>query len=229
MSKRDAGALIDNYEARGFLPSAVRNYIALLGWNPKDDREKLDIDEIIELFDFPGINKGNARFDERKLSALNADYLRELNLESFAFLARPRLNAAGLVAEDVDEDYMQAVLGLCQPKARSLDSLGELCDYFFSDTYEMDAKAGEKIAKKGDPKALLAELLPLLEAVEPFEADSLHATLEAHATAQEKKVFAYFPVLRFAVSGRAGGPDLLPLLAVMGRDRVLGRIRTFIA
>ncbi|MGB0259517.1 MAG: glutamate--tRNA ligase, partial [Coraliomargarita sp.] len=89
MSKRDKGALIEEYAQRGFLASAVRNYISLLGWNPKDDREseKMDIDEIIELFDFPGINKGNARFDEKKLSALNAEYLRELNLESFAFLA----------------------------------------------------------------------------------------------------------------------------------------------
>lgn len=228
MSKRDAGALIDTYEERGFLPAAVRNYIALLGWNPKDDREKLEIDTIIELFDFPGINKGNARFDERKLSALNADYLRELNLESFAFLARPRLNAAGLVPEDTDEDYLQAVLGLCQPKARSLDSLGELCDYFFSDTYGLDTKQGEKLAKKGDPKVVLSELLPLLEGLARFDAEALQGALEAHAAAQEQKVFAYFPALRYAVSGRAGGPDLLPLLAVLGRDRVLDRIRAFV-
>jgi glutamyl-tRNA synthetase len=229
MSKRDAGALIDTYEERGFLPAAVRNYIALLGWNPKDDREKLEIDTIIELFDFPGINKGNARFDERKLSALNADYLRELNLESFAFLARPRLNAAGLVPEDCEENYLQAVLGLCQPKARSLDSLGELCDYFFSDSYELDAKQGEKLAKKGDPKVILNELLPLLEGLASFDAEALQGALEAHAAAQDQKVFAYFPALRFAVSGRAGGPDLLPLLAVLGRDRVLDRIRAFVA
>ena len=63
MSKRDKGALIEEYESRGFLASAVRNYISLLGWNPKNEREKIDIDEIIELFDFPGINKGNSRFD----------------------------------------------------------------------------------------------------------------------------------------------------------------------
>ena len=134
MSKRDKGALIEEYESRGFLASAVRNYISLLGWNPKNEREKIDIDEIIELFDFPGINKGNARFDEKKLSALNADYLRELNIESFTFLARPILNKAGVVSEDADEDYLQAVLTLCQPKARSLETLSELCGYFFIDT-----------------------------------------------------------------------------------------------
>lgn len=228
MSKRDVGALIDDYEERGFLPAAVRNYITLLGWNPKDDREKLDIGEIIELFDFDGINKGNARFDEKKLMALNTEYLREMNLESFAFLARPKLNEAGLVAEDMDEDYLQAVLKLCQPKARSLDSLSELCDYFFIDTYEMDAKAGEKIAKKADPKALLTELVPVFEGLNAFDADAIQVALENYANAQEVKVFAYFPALRYALSGRAGGPDLLPMLAVLGRETVLKRIQSFI-
>ncbi|MGB1127733.1 MAG: glutamate--tRNA ligase [Opitutales bacterium] len=226
MSKRDKGALIEEYEQRGFLPSAVRNYICLLGWNPKDDREKMDIDEIIDLFDFPGINKGNARFDEQKLSAINSEYLRELNIESFSFLARPILAEAGVVTED--EDYLQAVLTLAQPKARSLEDLPDYVRYFFSDDYTLDEKAAAKIAKKADPKALVAEILPLLDAVESFDANALKAALESHADAQGQKVFAYFPALRFATSGQAGGPDLLPMLEVMGRERVLSRLRAFV-
>ena len=228
MSKRDNGPLIEEYESRGFLAVAVRNYISLLGWNPKDEREKMDIDEIIELFDFPGINKGNARFDEKKLSALNAEYLRELNIESFTFLARPILNKAGVVSEDADEDYLQAVLTLCQPKARSLETLSELCGYFFTDNYAMDEKAGSKIAKKSDPKELLGEVLPILESIKSFDADSLKSALETHAESKDQKVFAYFPALRYATSGQAGGPDLLPMLAVMGRERVVARIKQFI-
>jgi glutamyl-tRNA synthetase len=229
MSKRDKGALIEEYESRGFLAAAVRNYISLLGWNPKDEREKLDIGEIIELFDFPGINKGNSRFDEKKLAALNAEYLRELNIESFTFLARPMLNEAGIIDEAVDEDYLQSVLTLCQPKARSLDTLPELCAYFFQDDYAMDAKTGAKIEKKADPGALLTEILPLLEELDPFTADNLKAALEAHAETKEQKVFAYFPALRYATSGQGGGPDLLPMLEAMGRERVLTRIRKFLS
>lgn len=229
MSKRDKGALIEDYEKRGFLPAAVRNYISLLGWNPKDDREKIDIGEIIELFDFPGINKGNARFDEQKLSSLNAEYLRELNIESFSFLARPILAGAGVVAEDEDEDYLQAVLGLAQPKARSLEDLPEYVRYFFKDDYTMDEKTGEKIAKKADPKKLLAEIVPVLEGLERFDADPIKSALEAHAEAREQKIFSYFPSIRYALSGAAGGPDLLPMLEVMGRERVLSRLRRFIA
>jgi glutamyl-tRNA synthetase len=228
MSKRDKGALIEEYESRGFLASAVRNYISLLGWNPKNEREKIDIDEIIELFDFPGINKGNSRFDEKKLSALNADYLRELNIESFTFLARPILNEVGVVSEDADEDYLQAVLTLCQPKARSLETLSELCGYFFTDNYAMDEKAGSKIAKKSDPKELLGEVLPILESIKSFDANSLKSALETHAESKDQKVFAYFPALRYASSGQGGGPDLLPMLVVMGRERVVARIKRFI-
>ena len=229
MSKRDKGALIEEYEARGFLAVAVRNYISLLGWNPKDEREKMNIDEIIELFDFPGINKGNSRFDEKKLSALNAEYLRELNIESFTFLARPLLNEAGVVSENADENYLQAVLTLCQPKARSLDTLSELCAYFFVDDYTMDEKTGAKIAKKTDPKELLGEVLPILESIKSFDADSLKSAFETHAESKDQKVFAYFPALRYATSGQGGGPDLLPMLAVMGRERVVARIKRFIA
>ena len=228
MSKRDKGALIEEYEARGFLAVAVRNYISLLGWNPKDEREKMNIDEIIELFDFPGINKGNSRFDEKKLSALNAEYLRELNIESFTFLARPLLNEAGVVSENADENYLQAVLTLCQPKARSLDTLSELCGYFFVDDYAMDEKTGAKIGKKTDPKELLGEVLPILESIKSFDADSLKSALETHAESKDQKVFAYFPALRYATSGQGGGPDLLPMLAVMGRERVVARIKRFI-
>lgn len=229
MSKRDQGALIEDYESRGFLAAAVRNYISLLGWNPKDDREKMDIDAIIERFDFPGINKGNARFDEKKLSALNSEYLREMNLESFAFMATPLLVDAGVVDDSVDEDYLQAVLGLCQPKARSLDTMAELCAYFFQEDYARDEKTAAKIAKKADPKALLAEILPVLDGAEAFDADSLKAALESYAESQGVKVFAYFPALRFALSGQGGGPDLLPMLEVMGQERVVTRLKSFLA
>ena len=228
MSKRDKGALIEEYETRGFLANAVRNYISLLGWNPKDEREKMDIDEIIELFDFAGINKGNSRFDEKKLSALNTEYLREMNVETFTFLARPILHTAGVIEEDADEDYIQAVLALCQGKARSLEELPEFCRYFFCDEYVMDEKTGAKIAKKADPKELIAEIVPVIEGIEIFTADALQAGLEAHAESKSAKVFVYFPALRYALSGQGGGPDLLPMLVVLGQARVLARLKAFI-
>lgn len=228
MSKRDRGALIEEYESRGFLAEAVRNYIALLGWNPKDESEKMEIGRIIEQFDFSGIHKSHCRFDEKKLAALNTDYLRELNIGSFTFLVRPLLHTAHVIGEDIDEDYLQSVLQLCQPKVRSTDTLPDLCAHFFTDTYPMDEKTGKKIAGNPDVKEWLTGLPAVLETVEPFKACELKSALERHAESKGQKVTAYFPALRYAISGQGGGPNLLPMLEVLGRDRVRTRLRRFI-
>lgn len=228
MSKRDKGALIEEYQKRGFVSDAVRNYICLLGWNPKDDQEKMSIQTIIERFDFDGINKGNARFDEQKLAALNSEYLKELSIETLTQLALPELEEAGCVTDQTDREYLHSVLRLVQPKIKSLDTLADYVGYFFQERYEEDAKALARIQKNGNAKELLAEVMIVLEEENHFAPDSLEASLTEIAEKKGRKLFAYFPIIRFAISGRSGGPDLLPLLAVMGRDRVLSRLRAFL-
>ncbi len=94
MSKRDQGALIEEYQKRGFLPEALVNFLCLLGWNPGDDREKMPIAEIIRLFDLPGVNQSNARFDEKKLAHMNMAYLLELPADAFVARARAYLEQA---------------------------------------------------------------------------------------------------------------------------------------
>lgn len=227
MSKRESGALIEEYVSRHFLAEAVRNYLCLLGWNPKDDSEIMPIGDIIERFDFAGINKDGARFDEQKLAHINTEYLRALPLETFTWMATPVLETAGLVDESADEDYVQAVLGLCQPKARSLETMPELVVPFFREEVEIDPAAREKIFKKGDPAARLAELLPALESTTAWTEASLEAAFGAVAEANGQKPTAYFPIARLAVSGQGGGVPLFGLLAVLGRERVLSRMRAF--
>lgn len=228
MSKRDKGALIEEYQKRGFVSDAVRNYICLLGWNPKDDQEKMSIQTIIERFDFDGINKGNARFDEQKLAALNSEYLKELSNETLTQLALPELEEAGCVTDQTDREYLHSVLRLVQPKIKSLDTLADYVGYFFQERYEEDAKALARIQKNGDAKNLLLEIMEVFEAQEAYTSEQLEETLKQIASKHQRKLFAYFPIIRFAISGRSGGPDLLPLLAVMGRDRVLSRLRAFL-
>ena len=227
MSKRDQGALIEDYEKRGFVADALRNYICLLGWNPKDDQEKMSIQTIIERFDFDGINKGNARFDEQKLAALNTEYLKELSIEALTQLALPELKEAACVTDQTDSEYLHSVLRLVQPKIKSLDTLAEYVSYFFQEDFDCDPKALARIQKAGNAKELLAEVISVLEEENHFAADSLEARLTEIAENKGHKLFAYFPVIRFAISGRSGGPDLLPLVCVMGRERVLVRCRAF--
>src|SRR5436190_721457 len=107
MSKRDQGASVDYYIKRGYLPEAVRNYLCLLGWSPKDDREKLATEEIVRIFDLKNVVRGHVTFDPDKLHWLNGEYARELPDDSFQQLARSALQASGLKLENFSDEYIR--------------------------------------------------------------------------------------------------------------------------
>ena len=128
MSKRDQGALIEEYQRRGYLPEALVNFLCLLGWNPGDDREKMPIAEIIRLFDLPGVNQSNARFDDKKLAHMNMAYLLEQPAERFLQLARDYFgrqteNPSARAALAADANYFREVMSLSQPKIKGLEEL----------------------------------------------------------------------------------------------------------
>ena len=224
MSKRDRGALIEEYQEKNFLPDAVRNYLCLLGWNPKNDKEIMDISEIIELFDFHGIVKSNARFDERKMAHFNTEHIRRLSPEKFEQLAKAAVKSESDIDMGGDEDYIRKVLSLCQPKAANMESFPSMVRFFFDDNFPFDEAAKEKVFKKGDPLARLEELKPLLAGLEDFSHDAIYAAIAGLAEQKGVKTTEYFPILRFKVSGMAGGPDLMPMLEILGKQKVLERI-----
>lgn len=224
MSKRDQGALIEEYQQKNFLPEAVRNYLCMLGWNPKHDKEIMDISEIVELFDFPGIVKSNARFDERKMAHFNTEHLRGLPAEKFCKLAADELAGAGINV-DVANDFTKKALLLCQPKVSSMEGFDKLASFFFKDDFSFDSEGKEKTFKKGDPMARLAELVELFDKLDKFDVDTLHDAIGAMSESKGVKISEYFPILRFALSGLAGGPDLLPMLEVLGAEKVRARAK----
>lgn len=228
MSKRETGAYIEDYRKKHILPEALRNFLCLLGWNPKDDSEVMPIEEIIERFDFPGIQKDGARFDEKKLNHINTEYLRALNLETFSWMASPILTEAGLIDTSVDEDYLQSVLKIAQEKVRDLEGLPELVGFFFTEKYIIEENARERVFKKGDPVTRLRELLPCLESLEGWSVSAIDKSIETLAEQQGVKKFDYFPITRLALSGQAGGPDLLQTLEVLGKERVISRLKRFL-
>ena len=226
MSKRGDGVHVEDYEKGHFLPLGVVNFLALLGWNSKDDQELFTLDELIEKFDLPGIQKGNARFDEKKLAHINTEQIRRLPVAEFQEMAEPVLKAADVSLEDVS--YVEQVLGLCQAKTRSLIELPEFVAYFFDENFVFDTNAGERLFKKGEPLARLDEVKQALAGVETWDAETLDKAFTDLASAHgQEKPFQWFPVTRYSVSGVSGGPDLVPMLALMGKDRVLARMEAF--
>jgi glutamyl-tRNA synthetase len=227
MSKRDEGSLIEDYQKRHFLPEALRNYLCLLGWSPKDDREVLNINEIIQIFDLPQISKNNARFDEQKLSFINTEYLRLKPLETFSWLARPILHESGVIDESYPEDQLQKVLELCQPKIRSLEETPSFVYFFFKDDFEVNEKAARKVLKKGDPAERLKEFEAGLALLEVVDAGTVESLVEKLSTENGVGTGSYIQPVRLAVSGTNVGPAFYELIAVLGQDTVLKRIRKF--
>jgi len=227
MSKRDQGALIEEYQRRGYLPEALVNFLCLLGWNPGDDREKLPLAEIVRLFDLPGVNQSNARFDDRKLAHMNQTYLLELPADAFVARAREQhtragaTGAAGLAAE---AGYFRDVALLCQPKLKGLEELPAYAAHFFSEEFPIDAKVREKVLAKGDPRARLDEVLAALPGLD-FGTDlALEEGIKALAARGGLAFGDYQAVVRLAVSGSNVGPSLTGMMRVLSRERVRARL-----
>lgn len=225
MSKRDQGALIEEYQRRGYLPEALVNFLSLLGWSPKDDREKMPIGEIIRLFDFPGINQSNARFDDKKLAHMNMAYLLELPPDDFVARARAYFEKQGVTAAlAADPGYFREVMLISQPKIKGFEELPAYTSYFFTDEFPLDAKVSAKVMGKGDPKARLAELLALAETADFSSETAIEAAMKTLAESRGLGFGDYQAVARLALSGTNVGPSITALFRVLGRERVKVRL-----
>lgn len=233
MSKRDQGALIEEYQRRGYLPEAVVNYISLLGWSPKDDSEKMPLAELVRRFDLAGVNQSNAKFDSKKLAHMNMQYLLEAKPERFRELVREQLRAAATPAAQAalaaPESYFNEVLALAQPKVKSAEEVPAYVTYFFVDDYPVDPKARDKILAKGDPKARVAELKDALAHADFSTDQTLESAVQALAAGKGLTISDYVHGGRLAVSGTNVGPSFYSLYRVLGKDRVMARLAKFLA
>ncbi len=234
MSKRDQGALIEEYQKRGYLPEALVNFLCLLGWNPGDDREKMPIADIIRLYDLPGINQSNARFDDKKLAHMNMVYLLEQPAEKFVAMARDYLskqseNSAAKAALAAEPVYFGEVLALSQPKLKGVEEVTAYTAYFFNEDFAIDAKVRDKVMGKGDPKARLAELISWAATADFSSDTAIEEGLKALATKNALGFGDYQSVARLAVSGTNVGPSITGMFRVLGRERVKARLEKLLA
>ncbi len=223
MSKRDQGASIAGYIEQGYAPEAVRNYLCLLGWSPKDNREVLDIDEIISLFDLPKINRRSASFDLDKCYWINGQYLLQMSLDRFAELSLPFIDKAGIAYGS--PDALKPVLAIVKEKIKHLNEVPAWIGYFFSDAVEFDAEAVEKTLRKPGAAGRLNALAARYEALDAWTVEALEATLKATAVELGVKTGELIHPTRVSVSGRSVGPSLYHMLEVLGRERTVRRMR----
>ena len=224
LSKRDGDASYEDFIEKGYLKEAVLNYIALLGWSPKGEREKFTLAEMCEAFDVAGISKSPAIFDEAKLLWLNGEYLREMSAEEFHAKASPYF--AGVITNpNIDTTLVSALL---QKRCEKLTDIPEQVD-FFDQLPDYDTELFVNKKQKTDEassKAVLEQALPMFDGIADWTRDNIHDALVALVEKMEVKNGQVFNPLRVALSGKPTSPGGSPDLAyILGKDETLARIR----
>jgi glutamyl-tRNA synthetase len=225
MSKRDAGAAVGDYPRQGFLPGAVVNFIALLGWNPKTEQEIFKLSELVERFSLENVNRAPARFDLEKCKWVNQQHLLEVGVDDFAAAARPFVEAAGL---PTPANY-GAVIAAVKEKVRLFSDVPTAVDFLLQDEFVNEEDAVAKVRGNAAVGGLLSSLANAFEAVTDWSAEAAKAALNDTAQSAGAKPGQLMFPLRVALSGRGHGPDIGDILNLLGRERCVSRVRNFAA
>ena len=227
LSKRHGAVSITEFYQRGYLPEAMVNFLALMGWSLDDKTEIMSREEIIANFSLERVSRTAAVFNHDKLDWMNGVYIRSLSPEDLVQRALPFLEK-GLPAEvkrPLDTDYVREMMPLIQERARTLAETPELAEFLFVDELEYDTSL--LIAKNMDRDATIGALEAAeqkLGQLAAFDAESLEAVLRPLAEELGLKTGQLFGMLRTAVTGRTAAPPLFQTMAVLGREQCLKRI-----
>ncbi len=227
LSKRHGATSVGEYETQGYLPEAMVNFLALLGWSPGTNEEAFTRDELIARFDLEGISGGNAVFNPEKLDWFNQQHIARLAAGEILSRIADDLAAAGLdpgLLDPGERGRLERVVDLLKPRARKLRDFVDLVAPFLTDTVERDTAAVAKHLGDSTLVPHLAAWRARLETVDPFEPVTLESALRAVAAERGIKAGALIHATRVAVTGQAVSPGLFEVLELMGRDRVVRRL-----
>ena len=212
LSKRDESILqfIEQYRELGYLPEAMFNFIALLGWSPVGEDEIFSQDELIKMFDPNRLSKSPAAFDAKKLEWVNNHYIKAMDLDVLVEMCLPYLQKAGRVSEDLSAEELERVkkiVALYQPQMSYAAQIVELSELFFTEHPILDDAAKEVLAGETVPQ-VLAAFKAKLEAMDTVEAPSVKAAIKEVQKETGVKGKNLFMPIRVAVSGQTHGPEL---------------------
>jgi len=224
MSKRDQGALIHEYQEAGFLPAGVNNYMALLGWSAKDDQEIFTMEELRARFDLSGVNSSNSKFDYDKCRWVNGEHLRRLGPAELLERASPFLEKAGI---DPADPRVPEALGLARERVQVLGEIPAVIGIIFTDSVIYDEASVAKVRERSDLPDILDALAGAFEDQDEWTPEGIKAAVQKAAEKIGSKMGALMLPCRVATMGSTTGADLVPVLALVGRDKAVKRIREF--
>lgn len=226
LSKRKGAASVMDYKNSGFLPEALFNFLALLGWAPGDDREKMTRDEIIEAFSLERISPKSSVFDEKKLDWMNGLYMQDRSVDSIIEDVVKMWKDKGFIDNEskTDEPYFCTVVSLMKDRSKKVTELAENARYFFIDPEVYEEKAVKKRWKENTAD-IMRELIMRIDSIDTFDRESLEEVYRGYAEETGLSGGKLIHPTRLAVSGVGFGPGLFELLEALGKEVVIRRMK----
>jgi glutamyl-tRNA synthetase len=228
LSKRHGATSVMEYARQGYLPETMVNFLALLGWSPGNDQELFSKDDLVKSFSLDGIGTANAVFNPEKLEWMNSQHLMQMPTREIARRVEPLMREAGLWRDEYGGDRAEwfcSVLDLFKPRAKRLPEFVERGRPFFADVTAYDEAARRKLWAAPDTAAWLIDLAARLESLAGFDQQTVEAAVRGFAEERQIKAPALMQAIRLAVSGSAASPGLFEMLALLGRETSVVRLR----
>lgn len=227
LSKRHGATSVEEFRSQGFLPEALMNYMALLGWSPGEE-EIQPLSEMIKTFSLDRVNNTAAIYDVAKLTWMNGHYIREGNVDRLAEMALPFFEAAGLLKAPLNEAearYFISVITAVRERVKTLAEFPEATSYFYDDTYSYDEKGVEKHFRKEGAADLLRQAAEKLGQLDQFGVDSTEAAYRALGERLQISTGRLIHPTRLALSGRTAGPGLFEMMVLLGKEKTVNRLK----
>jgi len=225
LSKRHGAVAVEEYKKEGFLPEALANYLMLLGWFPGEDKEIISLDEAVKIFELEKMSNVQVRFDTQKLRWINGEYVMKKSAKELLPLIKLQLKAAAIDMSGAGDAYTEKLIDLHKVRIKTLSEFPELADYFFTDDFTVEEKGRRKYLDSGDNKENVRAFADRLERAEDFS----HGTIEkiCREVAEERglKAAGIIHPTRMAISGKTKGAGLFEIMELLGKDRVLKRMK----
>ena len=225
LSKRHGATSVGEYERQGVLPEAMVNFLAMLGWSPGGDREVFSREELVDRFTLEGISGGHAVFNPEKLAWFNQQHIMRLSAREILARLANAFAAEGLDLSTVEPARLARIVDLLKPRARTLADIVTQARPFLVSAIEYDSEAVAKHLSDPALRPHVEAWCDRLATVEPFDAATLESALRSLAEARGIKAATLIHATRVAVTGHAVSPNLFDVLELVGRDRVLARLK----
>jgi len=223
-SKREGAQFVGTYREAGFLSDALVNFLALLGWYPGEDVEILSRQEMIDRFRLDGLGKTPSQFNLAKLEWMNGAYIRAMSPEDLATRLVPFLREAGIEVDESRRDWLLQVVTLYQERLKNLSEFVEKARFFFTDDFEFDPAAVEKVLKKDSALAVLKESRAAIEALDELTPECLEADLRGVAERLSVGFKKVAQPLRVALTGGTASAGLFETMVLLGKETITRRV-----